>query len=99
MARSSASAFCSTRSTATPAARFVSARRSNTVSVITGDSPSEDRYAIAGKLEGSAGKYKVSFISGSVFEGELKGGKLEGTLQTQAEKLPLVLERKTAEKK
>ena len=66
---------------------------------ITGDSPAEDRYGIAGKLETAGGKYKVSFISGSVIEVALKDGKLEGVLTSGQLSAPLVLERKPAEKK
>ena len=68
---------------------------------ITGDSPAEDRYGIAAKLEKDGAKYRVSFISGSTFEGVLKDGKLEGVLTAGggAVNAPLTLERKAAEKR
>ena len=61
---------------------------------VTGDSPSENRFDIAGTLENAGGKYKVSFVSGGVFEGALTDGKLVGAYSKGDVSVPLTLERK-----
>ena len=66
---------------------------------VTGDSPAEARYGIKGELQLQDGKYRISFISGGTFEGELKAGKLDGTYTRGALVVPLVLERQAAEAK
>lgn len=64
---------------------------------VTGDSPSENRFGIPGKLEKADGKYRVSFETGGVIEVILtKEGRLEGDFSKDGHTAPLTLEREPA---
>ena len=62
---------------------------------VSGDSPSENRFGIAGKFERNGESYRVTFESGGVLDAKLtKAGALEGTYSKDGLVIPLTLQRK-----